>query len=46
MSPHTSSTRLHPIPCGAVVLLVPEFNPAYDERIVRPTRRRRGGRRA
>jgi hypothetical protein len=44
MSRHTS-TRLQPIPCGAVVLLVPEFNPAYDERIVRPTRRK-GGRRA
>ena len=38
------STRLHPVPCGAVVLLVQEFDPGYDERVVRPTRRKRGRR--
>jgi hypothetical protein len=35
------SERLHPFPCGAVVLLVPDFsNPVYDERVVKPARRR------
>jgi hypothetical protein len=39
--------RLHPIPSGAGVLLVPDFcNPPLEERrIVRPTRRK-GGKRA
>ena len=40
------SDRLHPIPCGAVVLLVPDFcNPVHEERVVKPARRK-GHRRA
>ena len=38
-------SRLHPIPYGAGVLLVPDYCaphvPAHDERIVIPSRRRR-----
>ncbi len=35
------SSRLHPIPCGTVVLLLPDFgNPTYDERVVKPARRK------
>lgn len=35
------SDRLHPFPCGAVVLLMPDFcNLVYDERVVRPARRK------
>jgi hypothetical protein len=44
------SQRLHPIPFGTGVLLVPDSwappTPVHDERIVRPTGRRRGDRRA
>jgi hypothetical protein len=41
----TVSNRLHPFPCGAVVLLVPDYcNPLYEDRVVRPTRRKRGRR--
>jgi hypothetical protein len=33
--------RLHPIPYGNGVLLVPDFmNPTRDERIVKPARRK------
>ena len=43
-------SRLYPIPYGAGVLLVPEYCaphvPEHDDRIVRPTRRRRGKRHA
>lgn len=43
-------SRLHPIPTGAGVLLVPDWfappTPVHDERIVKPARRRRGSRRA
>lgn len=42
-------SRLHPIPYGAGILLVPEWcappTPSYDERIVRPAGRRKGLRR-
>ena len=42
-------SRLHPIPYGAGVLLVPDYcmppTPKHDERIVRPARRLRGPRR-
>ena len=38
-------SRLHPIPYGAGVLLVPDYCAphvdGHDDRIVRPTRRRR-----
>jgi hypothetical protein len=35
------SQRLHPFPCGAIVLLVPDFcNPVYEERVVKPARRK------
>jgi hypothetical protein len=38
-------SRLHPIPYGAGVLLVPDYCaphvPVHDERVVIPTRRRR-----
>lgn len=34
--------RLHPIPYGNGVILVPDFmNPTRDERIVKPTRPKR-----
>ncbi len=34
-------SRLHPIPYGAGVLLVPDWcNPVRDERVVRPTHRK------
>lgn len=43
-------SRLYPISYGAGVLLVPDYCapqiPVHDERVVRPTRRRRGARRA
>jgi hypothetical protein len=40
-------SRLHPIPYGAGVLLVPDWctAPRHDERVVRPTYRK-GSRRA
>jgi hypothetical protein len=42
-------SRLHPIPYGAGVLLVPDYcaptAPVHDERVVIPTRRRKGLRR-
>jgi hypothetical protein len=42
-------SRLHPIPYGATVLLVPEFcappTPKHDHLLVRPARRNRGFRR-
>mgnify|MGYP000047016169 CR=1 FL=1 len=42
-------SRLHPIPYGAGVLLVPDYcappTPKHDDRIVRPSRRGRGFRR-
>jgi hypothetical protein len=44
MSRHAPS-RLHPIPCGPVVLLLPDYcNPMHEDRVVRPTRRKRGRR--
>ena len=43
-------SRLYPIPYGAGVLLVPDYcapqAPVHDDRVVRPTRRRRGKRHA
>ncbi len=43
-------SRLHPISYGAGVLLVPDYCApqlnVHDERVVRPTRRRRGQRHA
>jgi hypothetical protein len=40
-------SRLHPIPYGAGLVLVPDFcaphAPRHDDRVVRPARRRRGG---
>ena len=40
-------SRLHPIPYGGGILLVPDYcNPVRDERIVKPTRRAKGYRRA
>lgn len=42
-------TRLQPTPHIAGMLLLPDRDypsPSYDERIVKPTRRRRGDRRA
>jgi hypothetical protein len=40
-------SRLHAIPSGAGVLLVPDYcNPMRDERIVRPAPSRKEGRRA
>lgn len=40
-------SRLHPIPYGAGVLLVPDFcAPVRDERIVKPSRHKKGYRRA
>ena len=34
-------TRLHPIPYGAGVLLVPDWcNPPREERVVKPARRK------
>ncbi len=34
-------SRLHPIPYGAGVLLVPDWcNPVHDERVVKPTNRK------
>jgi hypothetical protein len=42
-------SRLHPIPYGAGVLLVPDYcmppTPKHDERIVRPARRLKGSQR-
>lgn len=39
-------SRLHPIPYGTGVLLVPDFMyPVRDERIVKPARRRKESRR-
>lgn len=35
-------SRLHPIPYGGGVLLVPDYcNPVRDERVVKPTRVKR-----
>ncbi len=34
-------TRLHPIPCGTGLLLLPDFSePVRDERVVKPTHRK------
>lgn len=39
-------SRLHPIPYGTGIILVPDFmHPVPDERIVRPARRGKGVRR-
>jgi len=39
--------RLHPIPCGTGLLLLPDFSdPVCDERVVKPARRTKGSRRA
>jgi hypothetical protein len=39
-------SRLHPIPYGAGIVLVPDYcappTPKYDGRVVRPARRGRG----
>lgn len=40
-------SRLYPVSCGAVVLLVPDpVGAARDERVVRPARPRKESRRA
>jgi hypothetical protein len=40
-------SRLHPIPSGAGVLLVPDFcNPIRDGRVVKPARKLKESRRA
>jgi hypothetical protein len=38
-------SRLHPIPCGTGLLLLPDFSDlVHDERVVKPARRTKGSR--